>query len=74
MDDCGYITPDGVCVEPVLPIGTFTPAPTAPVDELAATGMSDPLFIIALVAMVLFGVGMALLWCGRSAPTVSEHD
>lgn len=74
-ENCGYVTPDGVCVEPVLPIATWT-VDTAPLpDELADTGASaDPIVTLAMVAGLMLSLGLGLLRWAHDRITVRDDD
>lgn len=75
-ENCGYITPDGVCVTPTLPIATWTVENPAPLpDELAATGAgSDPLVTLAMLGALAVSLGLGLLRWVHDRVTVRHDD
>lgn len=54
--DCGYITPEGDCVDVYSPIGVpILEQPVTPVTELPNTGMEPNLILLAAV-LIVFGI------------------
>jgi LPXTG-motif cell wall-anchored protein len=76
MNECdGWVSPDGECLHPTLPIETLHPAPVPLPDELAATGATaDPLVTVAMVAGLAVSLGLGLLRWRADRRSVSHDD